>query len=78
MGIVTTTVARVAATGEVEAVYRQDGDRLWRSVYAFAGNEEVASAAVAEAFAQAYLWLATGRRLDWDEGGGAASDQPHP
>jgi RNA polymerase sigma-70 factor (ECF subfamily) len=53
MGIVTTTVARVAATGEVEAVYRQDGDRLWRSVYAFAGNQEVASDAVAEAFAQA-------------------------
>jgi RNA polymerase sigma-70 factor, ECF subfamily len=53
MGIVTTTVARVAATGEVEAVYRQDGERLWRSVYAFAGNQEVASDAVAEAFAQA-------------------------
>ncbi|HEV8252180.1 MAG TPA: sigma-70 family RNA polymerase sigma factor [Candidatus Limnocylindria bacterium] len=49
----TITVARVAAAGEVEAVYRQDGDRLWRSVYAFAGNEEVASDAVAEAFAQA-------------------------
>lgn len=53
MGIVTTTMARVSATGEVEAVYRQDGDRLWRSVYAFAGDEEVASDAVAEAFAQA-------------------------
>jgi RNA polymerase sigma-70 factor, ECF subfamily len=50
---VTTTVARVAATGDVEVVYRQDGDRLWRSVYAFAGNQEVASDAVAEAFAQA-------------------------
>jgi len=46
-------VARVAATGEVETVYRQDGDRLWRAVYAFAGNEDVASDAVAEAFAQA-------------------------
>jgi DNA-directed RNA polymerase specialized sigma24 family protein len=43
----------VAATGEVESVYRQDGDRLWRALYAFAGNEEVASDAVAEAFAQA-------------------------
>jgi RNA polymerase sigma-70 factor (ECF subfamily) len=50
---VTTIVAPVAATGEVEAVYRQDGDRLWRSLYAFAGNEDVASDAVAEAFAQA-------------------------
>jgi RNA polymerase sigma-70 factor (ECF subfamily) len=46
-------VTPVAATGEVEAVYRQDGYRLWRALYAFAGNEEVASDAVAEAFAQA-------------------------
>ena len=53
MGIVTSIVAPVAATGEVEAVYRQDGDRLWRALYAFAGDEEVASDAVAEAFAQA-------------------------
>lgn len=53
MGIVTTIVARVATTGEVEAVYRQDGDRLWRALYAFTGNEDVASDAVAEAFAQA-------------------------
>jgi RNA polymerase sigma-70 factor (ECF subfamily) len=53
MGIVTTIVAPVAAAGEIEAVYRQEGDRLWRALYAFAGNEEVASDAVAEAFAQA-------------------------
>jgi RNA polymerase sigma-70 factor, ECF subfamily len=50
---VTTIVARAAAAGEIEAVYRLDGDRLWRALYAFAGNEEVASDAVAEAFAQA-------------------------
>lgn len=43
----------MAATSEVEAVYRQDGDRLWRALYAFAGDEEVASDAVAESFAQA-------------------------
>ena len=53
MGIVTTLATPVTATGEVEAVYRQDGDRLWRALYAFVGNEEVASDAVAEAFAQA-------------------------
>jgi RNA polymerase sigma-70 factor (ECF subfamily) len=53
MGIVTTIVAGISATGDVEAVYRQDGDRLWRALYAFAGDEEVASDAVAEAFAQA-------------------------
>ena len=39
--------------GAVETVYRQDGDRLWRALYAFAGDEDVASDAVAEAFAQA-------------------------
>ena len=48
-----TVLARVAAPDEVEAVYRQDGDRLWRALYAFAGDEDVASDAVAEAFAQA-------------------------
>jgi RNA polymerase sigma-70 factor (ECF subfamily) len=53
MGIVTTVVARMAEAGEVEAAYRQDGDRLWRALYAFSGNEDVASDAVAEAFAQA-------------------------
>lgn len=53
MGIVATLVARASATSDIEAVYRQDGDRLWRALYAFAGDEEVASDAVAEAFAQA-------------------------
>jgi RNA polymerase sigma-70 factor (ECF subfamily) len=37
----------------LEEVYRQEGDRLWRAVLAFAGDPEVASDAVAEAFAQA-------------------------
>ena len=46
-------VAPITAAGAIEAVYRQDGDRLWRALYAFAGNEDVASDAVAEAFAQA-------------------------
>ena len=36
----------------VEAVYRADAERLWRAVYAFAGDTEIASDAVAEAFAQ--------------------------
>ena len=36
----------------VEAVYRADAERLWRAVYAFAGDAEIASDAVAEAFAQ--------------------------
>jgi RNA polymerase sigma-70 factor (ECF subfamily) len=36
----------------VEAVYRADAERLWRAIYAFAGDPEIASDAVAEAFAQ--------------------------
>jgi len=50
---VATVLARVAAPDEIEAVYRQDGDRLWRALYAYAGDEDVASDAVAEAFAEA-------------------------
>ena len=49
----TISVAPLTAAGAVEAVYRQDGERLWRALYAFAGDEDVASDAVAEAFAQA-------------------------
>ena len=37
----------------IEAVYRTDAERLWRAIYAFAGDPEIASDAVAEAFAQA-------------------------
>ena len=36
----------------VEAVYRADAERLWRAIYAFAGDAEIASDAVAEAYAQ--------------------------
>lgn len=48
-----TVATPIAASSEVESVYRQDGDRLWRALFAFAGNEDVASDAVSEAFAQA-------------------------
>jgi RNA polymerase sigma-70 factor (ECF subfamily) len=41
------------AGGGLEALYRQDGGRLWRAVLMYAGDREVASDAVAEAFAQA-------------------------
>jgi RNA polymerase sigma-70 factor (ECF subfamily) len=49
------TVAATAPVGvqQLEALYRQDGDRLWRALLAFAGDPELASDAVAEAFAQA-------------------------
>src|SRR2546427_4297617 len=36
----------------VEAVYRADAERLWRAIYAFSGDADIASDAVAEAFAQ--------------------------
>jgi RNA polymerase sigma-70 factor (ECF subfamily) len=44
---------RVNEDRGLEWVYRQHGDRLWWAVLAFAGDREVASDAVAEAFAQA-------------------------
>ena len=39
--------------GEIERLYRDQGDRMWRALLAYAGDPEVASDAVAEAFAQA-------------------------
>ena len=46
-------VAQTEATGELEAVYREDGARLWRALYAYSNDAELASDAAAEAFAQA-------------------------
>jgi RNA polymerase sigma factor (sigma-70 family) len=40
------------AQNDIEALYRADADRLWRAVFAFAGDAEIASDAVAEAYAQ--------------------------
>jgi RNA polymerase sigma-70 factor, ECF subfamily len=47
-----TTFPAIEIRQTVEALYRADGDRLWRAVFAFAGDAEVASDAVAEAYAQ--------------------------
>jgi RNA polymerase sigma-70 factor (ECF subfamily) len=41
------------ARTELERVYRESGERLWRAVLLFSGDRETASDAVAEAFAQA-------------------------
>jgi RNA polymerase sigma-70 factor (ECF subfamily) len=38
---------------ELEAVWREQGGRLWRSLVAFTGSPDLASDAMAEAFAQA-------------------------
>ncbi|MGZ4131426.1 MAG: RNA polymerase sigma factor [Actinomycetota bacterium] len=37
----------------LERVYREEGERLWRAVFAYAGDRQIADDAVAEAFAQA-------------------------
>jgi RNA polymerase sigma-70 factor (ECF subfamily) len=47
-----TAIAMVGETSSVESLYRRDADRLWRALYAFAGDAEVASDALAEAYAQ--------------------------
>jgi RNA polymerase sigma-70 factor, ECF subfamily len=41
------------ATHAIELLYREHGARMWRGLLAFSGDPEVASDAVAEAFAQA-------------------------
>ena len=45
-------LAAVDTTNDIEALYRADADRLWRAIYALAGDAEIASDAVAEAYAQ--------------------------
>ena len=46
------SVAVMQDEQSVEALYRRDAERLWRAVYAFTTDSEVASDAVAEAYAQ--------------------------
>ena len=45
-------MGRVGDQDRVEAVYRAIHPRLWRSLFAYTGNAELASDAEAEAFAQ--------------------------
>ena len=47
-----TSVERASRVEQIERLYRERGDRIWRGLLAFAGDPEVASDAVAEAFAQ--------------------------
>jgi RNA polymerase sigma-70 factor, ECF subfamily len=46
-------VATTAVGSRVERCYREQAERLWRSLLLFSANADVASEAVAEAFAQA-------------------------
>lgn len=43
----------VSSEDRVEAVYRQHSAKMWRALLAYSGDPDVASDAVAEAFAQA-------------------------
>jgi RNA polymerase sigma-70 factor (ECF subfamily) len=52
-GKVQDALVRTSVEQDLELLYREHGDRLWRAVVAYAGDREVASDAVAEAFAQA-------------------------
>ena len=51
-GVVRHAPVSVDADQDFEDLYREHADRLWRAVFAFAGDREVASDAVSEAFAQ--------------------------
>jgi RNA polymerase sigma-70 factor, ECF subfamily len=47
------TVTSMANTRpSVEALYRADAERLWRAIYAYCGDPEIASDSVNEAYAQ--------------------------
>lgn len=46
------TMADQAFFDTVEAIYRRDGQRMWRAVLLYGGDPDVAEDAVAEAFAQ--------------------------
>ena len=47
------TQAGVGIRSDLERLYREQGDRLWRAVFLYSGDRELAGDAVAEAFAQA-------------------------
>jgi len=53
MQVMEAAVVLVDRSQSIEALYRQDADRLWRAVRAFAGDPDIASEAVADAYAQA-------------------------
>ena len=52
MKVMHSAVAAIDAPTDIETLYRADGDRLWRAIYAFASDPDIASDAVAEAYAQ--------------------------
>jgi RNA polymerase sigma-70 factor (ECF subfamily) len=53
MGVVQDAAVSTEQGDPVERVWREHGTKLWRSLVAFSGDRELASDAMAEAFAQA-------------------------
>jgi RNA polymerase sigma-70 factor (ECF subfamily) len=53
MGEVQDADVDAGTAGDLESLYRDQGARVWRAVFAYAGSRDVADDAVAEAFAQA-------------------------
>jgi RNA polymerase sigma factor (sigma-70 family) len=51
-GVVSPAQVSVDADDDFETLYREHADRLWKAVFLFAGDPDVAADAVAEAFAQ--------------------------
>jgi RNA polymerase sigma-70 factor (ECF subfamily) len=52
MKSVDSTLAIITPAATVEALYRADAERLWRAVFAFCADPDIASDSVAEAYAQ--------------------------
>lgn len=48
----TAAAAVIDGHTSVESLYRADAERLWRAVYAYAGDADIATDSVAEAYAQ--------------------------
>jgi RNA polymerase sigma-70 factor (ECF subfamily) len=52
MRLVDSTLVISTTAATVEALYRTDAERLWRAVFAFCADPDIASDSVAEAYAQ--------------------------
>jgi RNA polymerase sigma-70 factor, ECF subfamily len=53
MGVVQDACVSTGRRADLERLFQKDGARIWRALLAYSGDREVASDALAEAFAQA-------------------------
>jgi RNA polymerase sigma-70 factor, ECF subfamily len=53
MGVVQDACVSTGCRADLERLFQKDGARMWRALVAYSGDREVASDALAEAFAQA-------------------------